>query len=85
MLRQSQGNGEAGGSQSASQLKCTSSAHSWVTDIENRTRGNWDDYGRVELAKQYAIESAYDYIAHSANKHKKNDRKVVKDAFLEIF
>ena len=37
-------------SPSAFNLKCITNAHSWIVDIENRTRTNWDDEGRIELA-----------------------------------
>ena len=45
-------------SPSAPNLKCITSAHSWIVDIENRTRTNWDDEGRIELAMQYALDNA---------------------------
>ena len=59
-------------SPSASNLKCITSAHSWIVDIGNRTRTNWDDEGRIELAKQYALDSAYTHINHCASKYKLN-------------
>ena len=76
-----------GGSESSPSvpnLKCITSAHSWIVDIENRTRTNWDDEGRIELAKQYALDSAYTHINHCATKHKL-DWANVKKAFLEIY
>ena len=44
---------------SAPNLKCITSAHSWIVDIENRTRANRDDEGRIELAKQYALDPPF--------------------------
>ena len=76
--------GGASRSQSAPHLKCTTSAHSWINDIENRTQINWDDSGRVELAKTYALDSAYTHLVHCATKCK-NQWKYVKSAFLEIY
>ena len=71
-------------SQTSPHLKCITSAHQWIKDIDNRTIGNWDDEGRVELAKTYALDSAYVHINHCALKHKRV-WKDVKEAFLEIY
>ena len=46
------------------------SAYSWIVDIENRTQSNWDEEGRIELAKQYSLDSAYTRINHCASKYK---------------
>ena len=71
-------------SHSAPHLKCTTSAQSWIQDLENRTQINWDDGGRVELAKSYALDSAYTHLVHCAAKHK-NVWDRVKASFLEIY
>ena len=76
--------GGAERSQSAPTLKCATNAHDWMVDIENRTRENWDDDGRIELAKQYALDSAYTHMTHCASKHS-HDWGKVKDAFLEVY
>ncbi|KAK4319172.1 hypothetical protein Pmani_009874 [Petrolisthes manimaculis] len=34
----------------------------WLEEIDSRTRDNWDDIGRIELATQYTLGSAHDYI-----------------------
>ena len=65
-------------------LKCSTNAHRWIDDIDNRTKENWDDFGRIELAKQYALDSAFTHLAHCASKHK-NVWSEVKKAFLEIY
>ena len=66
-----------GGSESnpsAPNLKCITSAHSLIGNIENRTRNNWDDEGRIELAKQYALDSAYTHHIHDCtSKYKRLD------------
>ena len=54
-------------SPSAPILKCITSAHSWIVDIENRTRTSSDEEGRIELAKQYALDSVYTYTNHCAS------------------
>lgn len=71
-------------SPSAPNKKCSKSAQSWIVDIENRTQTNWDEEGRIELAKQYALDSAYTHITHCATKYK-HDWGKVKKAFLEVF
>ena len=76
--------GGAEKSKTAPHLKCAVSAIQWIADIDNRTKGNWDDEGRVELAKTYALDSAYTHITHCATKYKRV-WKDVKDAFLEIY
>lgn len=54
--------GVAEKSHSAPTLKCTTNAQRWIVDIENRTKENWDDDGRIELAKQYALDSAFTHL-----------------------
>ena len=54
-----------------------------IVGIENRTRTNWDE-GHIELAKQYALDSAYTHITHCASKYK-HDWAHVRQAFLEIY
>ena len=71
-------------SPSASNLKCITSAHAWIIDIEKKTRTNWDDEGRIDLAKQYALDSAYTHINYCASKYKL-DWANIKKAFLEIY
>ena len=71
-------------SPSAPNLKCITSAHSWIVDIENRIRTNWDDEGHIELVKQYALDSAYTHINHCTPKYKLKWANV-KKAFLEIY
>ena len=71
-------------SQSSPHLKCVTSAHQWIKDIDHRTVGNWDDEGRVELAKTYALDSAYVHMNHCVIKHQRV-WKNVKEAFLEIY
>ena len=39
-------------------LICTRSTRAWLSDIEARTKGNWDEAGRIELTKQYAFGPA---------------------------
>ena len=56
-------------------------AHVWIVNIENRTRTNWNEEGRIELAKLYALDSAYTHINHCASKYKLNWDNV-KKAFL---
>ncbi|KAK4300201.1 hypothetical protein Pmani_027589 [Petrolisthes manimaculis] len=50
-------------------LICEKNAVKWLEEIDSRTRDNWDDLGRIELATQYTLGSAHDYI-----------KRVVKDA-----
>ncbi|XP_045104892.1 uncharacterized protein LOC123504012 [Portunus trituberculatus] len=45
---------------------------------------NWTDEGRIELAKQYALDSAYTHMTHCATQHK-NDWDDVRKAFLDIY
>ena len=71
-------------SQTAPHLKCATSAQSWIRDLENRTQTNWDENGRIELAKSYALDSAYTHLVHCATKHK-NVWEDVKKTFLEIY
>ncbi len=71
-------------SQTVPNVKCISSAHTWIQDIDNRTRTNWTDEGKIELAKQYALDSAYTHVTHCATKHQ-NDWDEVKRSFLEIY
>ena len=71
-------------SQYVPNVKCITSAHAWIKDLENRTRTNWTDEGRIEIAKQYALDSAYTHIIHCATKHQ-NDWEYVKTSFLEIY
>ena len=75
--------GDSVKSHSAPHLRRTS-AHSWIRDLENRTQINWDDSGRVELAKTYALDSACTHLVHCASKHK-NVWDRVKASFLEIY
>ena len=76
--------GGAEKSNTAPTLKCTTNAHRWIDDIDNRTKENWDDFGRVELAKQYALDSSFTHLAYCASKHN-NVWSEVKKAFLEIY
>lgn len=76
--------GGAEKSHSAPTLKCTTNAQRWIDDIENRTKENWDDDGRIELAKQYALDSAFTHLTLCASKHSHGWDKV-KEAFLEIY
>ena len=71
-------------SQSAPHLKCISNAHAWIRDLENRTRANWTDEGRIELAKQYALDSAYTHITQCVTSQGIN-WEAVKREFLEIY
>ena len=71
-------------SQSAPHLKCISNAHAWIRDLENRTQANWTDAGRIELAKQYALDSAYTHMTHCATRQR-NNWEEVKREFLEIY
>ena len=64
-----------------STLKYITIAHSWIVGIENIARTNWDDEGRIELAKQYALYSTYTHITHHASKYK-FDWANVKKAFF---
>ena len=71
-------------SPSVPNVKCIASAHAWIKDLENRTMTNWTDEGRIELAKQYALDSAYTHMTHCATQHK-NDWDDVRKAFLDIY
>lgn len=71
-------------SQTVPNVKCATSAHAWIKDLENRTRTNWTDDGKIELAKQYALDSAYTHMIHCATKYQNNWNEV-KTSFLEIY
>ena len=71
-------------SQALPNVKCIKNAYAWIKDLENRTRTNWTDEGRIELAKQYALDSAFTHMTHCATKHR-NNWKEVKENFLEIY
>ncbi|MPC64699.1 hypothetical protein E2C01_058819 [Portunus trituberculatus] len=72
-------------SQMVPNVKCSTSAHAWIKDLENRTRTNWTDEGRIiELAKQYALDSAYTHMSHCATQNQ-NDWDDVKKQFLKIY
>ena len=68
----------------APHLKCATSASSWIQDLDNRTQGNWDDVGRIELAKAYSLDSAYTHLTHCISKHP-GKWEDVKKAFLEVY
>ena len=76
--------GGAERSLSAPNLKCITSAHAWIKDLENRTRTNWTDEGRIELAKQYALDSAYTHISQCAARHRNAWVEARKD-FLSLY
>ena len=41
---------------------CEPSVTKWIGDIENRTRINWSEMGRIELCKQYALGAARTFV-----------------------
>ena len=71
-------------SQTAPHLRCTKDAHQWVKEIESHTQTNWDDSGRIQLAKNQALDSAFTHLSLCVQKEGQNWNQV-KRSFLEIY
>ncbi|MPC58141.1 hypothetical protein E2C01_052136 [Portunus trituberculatus] len=59
-------------------------AHQWVQDIDSLSTHNWTDQDRLEVAKEYSLGRARDYLLLAIQKHG-CDWEAVKDQFLQIF
>lgn len=46
-----------------------SNVHIWILDLENSIKENWNDDGRIELAKQHVLDRAYIHLTHCVLKH----------------
>ena len=56
----------------------------WIRDIEARTADNFNDEGKIQVAKQYSIGTAFTAIC-SIVEVEGNDWEKVKTAFFKIF
>ena len=65
-------------------LSCTPSVKQWVKDIDARTVDNWTDSGRIQLAKQYALGTAFKLICTTVDAVGLDWSKVKKE-LLEVF
>lgn len=67
-------------------LICETSARKWIETIESRTKNNWDDIGRIDLAIQYAIGGPQTAITVTLERLGATATwDSLKKAFLEIY
>ncbi len=65
-------------------LPCHTNPRDFFTDLESRTQLNWDETGKLELAKQYCLGSARVLLENVIANHGQ-DYDLVKEGFLKLF
>lgn len=66
------------------QLLCATTLLEWLKDIDARTAVQWDDAGRVQLCKQYALGPVFSAVTNAVREHG-NDWTKVKSDLLLVF
>ena len=64
------------------QLLCATSIIEWLKDIDARTAVQWDDAGRVQLCKQYALGPVFNAVANAIRVYGNDWAKVKEDLIL---
>lgn len=65
-------------------IVCAPCVRAWLRDIDARTAGNWDDTGRIDLARQHVLGAARVLIDITVDQHG-YDWSKVKQALIDIF
>ena len=60
---------------------CTRSVRQWIHDIDSPTVLNWTNQGRIELAKEYSLDFANEYLFSAVKKSMAMTGRLLKNAF----